>query len=361
MIKIDNVLNYVPKTIIEECGDNDQLLSWAVQGYKLLKIPGTQDVKDSDIFEVVNHKVQLPMEAKVLTDASLCNRLMNDWTYFLTRADYYSGDNLLQKDITTTYQEYFNQTGDTLTWTNTGILDQVILFRNGNFETDFTVTNGIYLTVNNHVDGNNYIIVNTQTVYTTTNDDTSRTYDNALIGIQNFDYGTYEDIKIIRGKTSRNALCSTCAPAVVQNGRTLEFSFESGLVKLEYTVPFTDLDNNIIVPEEPHVLWLYMAKYVEEQHLQHKMLRSPEAGNDGYYKQRMWMNLYQQAKSERSALYDAARTQVVLRNIDMSLQYQIVYGRSRMMKLPTYLHRNWSQRYSDSSFYLNRSRSIQGH
>lgn len=357
MIKIDNVLNYIPKTIVEELGDDDQLKAWAAQGYKLLKIPGTQNVKDSDIFEVANHKVQLPIEAIRLTGAKIYREPFTDWLYYLTRADYYSGDNLLQSETTVTYQEYFNQIGDTLEWTNTGILQDVILFRNGNFDNEFVI-NGNYLTVTNHVSGNNYVIVNTQNVYVAPNEDSARIYDNALIGVQNFNLPQYDDIQIIRGRTSRNALCNTCPPAVVEHGRTLEFSFDSGTVELEYTIPFTDLDNDIIIPEEPHVLWLYMAKYAEVEFLKNKMLKSPDAGNDGYYKQRMWMNLTQLAEQQKASLYDATRTQLVLRNLDLSLHYQLQFGQMRLAKLPTYLHRKWSQRYSDSSYYTEKFSGI---
>ena len=352
MIKIDNVLNYIPKTIVEDLGDNDQLLAWAAQGYKLLKIPGTQNVKDSDIFEVVNHKVQLPMEAIKLTSAKYYREPFTDWTYYLTRADYYSGDNLLQKDTTVTYQEYFNQQGDSLEWTNTGILQEVLLFTNGNYDTEFTIT-GNFLVVTNHVDGNNYVIVNTQNVYIAPHEDT-RIYDNALVGTQSFSQPQYDIIRIVRGRTSRNALCRTCPPVVVEHGRTLEFSFESGTVELEYTIPFTDLDNNIIIPEEPHVLWLYMAKYAEVEYLRNKMLRTPEVGNEGYYKQRMWMNLAQSAEAQKYAFYDATRTQVALRNMDFELHYQIQFGKMRLAKLPSYLHRKWAQRYADSSYYTEK-------
>jgi len=353
MLKIDNVLNYIPKTIVEDLGDNDQLLSWAAQGYKNLKIPGTQNVKDSDIFEVVNHKVQLPIEAITLTSAKYYKEPFTDWTYYLTRADYYSGDNLLQRETTVTYQEYFNQTGDTLEWTNTGILQDVILFRNGNYDADFTVF-GNFLTVTNHVDGNNYVIVNTQNVYIAPNEEGARLYDDALVPTQAFVKPSYDNIQIIRGRTSRNALCNTCPPAVVEHGKTLEFSFDSGTVELEYTIPFTDLDNNIIIPEEPHVLWLYLAKYAEVEYLRNKMLRTPEVGNEGYYKQRMWMNLTQSAEAQKFALYDATRTQVVLRNFNFELHYQLQFGNMRLAKLPTYLNRKFAQRYSDSSYYTDK-------
>lgn len=353
MLKIDNVLNYIPKSIIDDIGDNDQLLAWAAQGYKLLKIPGTQNVKDSDIFEVVNHKVQLPMEAITLTSAKYYKEPFTDWTYYLTRADYYSGDNLLQKETTVTYQEYFNQTGDTLEWTNTGVLQDVILFRNNNYDADFTVF-GNFLTVTNHVDGNNYVIVNTQNVYIAPNEEGARLYDNALVPTQAFVRPNYDNIQIIKGRTSRNALCNTCLPAVVEHGKTLEFSFDSGTVELEYTIPLTDLDNNIIIPEEPHVLWLYLAKYAEVEYLRNRMLMPQSKDDKGYYKQRMDMNLTQMAESQKAALYDAARTQVTLRNYNFELHYQIQFGNMRLAKLPTYLHRKWSQRYSDSSYYTEK-------
>lgn len=352
MIKIDNVLNYIPKTIIEDIADNDQLLSYAAQGYKLLKIPGTQNVKDSDIFTVVNHKVELPREAITLTSAKIYREPFTDWTYYLTRADYYSGDNLLQRETTVTYQEYYNQIGDSLEWTNTGILQDVILFRNNNYDEDFTI-NGNFLTVTNHVDGNNYVIVNTQNVYIAPNEEGSRLYDDALVPTQAFSVPNYDDIKIIKGRTSRNALCNTCPPAVVEHGKTLEFSFDSGTVFLEYTIPFTDLDNNIIIPEEPHVLWLYLAKYAECEYLRNKMLRTPEVGNEGYYKQRMWMNISQLAEQQKNALYEATRTQVVLRNYNFELHYQLQFAQMRLAKLPTYLHRKWSHRYSDGGYNVS--------
>jgi hypothetical protein len=354
MIKIDNVLNYIPKTIIEDLGDNDQLLSYAAQGYKLLKIPGTQNVKDADIFEVVNHKVELPREAITLTSAKYYREPFTDWTYYLTRADYYSGDNLLQKDTTVTYQQYQNQQGNSLQWTKTGILQDVLLFTNGNYDTAFTI-NGNYLIVTNHVNGNNYVVVNTQNVYIAPNEEGARFYDDALVTSQSFVQPQFDRIRIIKGKTSRHALCTTCPPAVVEHGKTLEFSFATGTVELEYTVPFTDLDNNIIIPEEPHVLWLYLAKYAECEYLRNKMLRSPEAGNDGYYKQRSWMNLTQMAESQKFALYDATRTQVVLRNYNFELHYQLQFGQMRLAKLPTYLNTKWAQRYSDPSYYSGRN------
>lgn len=357
MYPIDNVLNYVNRAVVRELGDNDQLKSWAVQAYKKLHIPGTQTVKDSDIFQVSNHKVQLPSNTKAITKLKLYKQPLTDLAYYLTRADYFSGDNLLQKDQVTNYVTYFNQIGDSLLWTE-GILDPttILLFTNGNYDEEYTV-NGNYITVTNHVDGNNYVVVNTATVYTNPTNDT-RAYQAAVVGVNNLltDIPETHEIRLVNGRTSRNALCETCPPAAVRNGDTLEFSFESGTVFIEYVIPFESVDGEILIPEHPQVLWEYMAKYAEEMYLNEKVMETP-MGQEGYYKQRLLVQQAMDAKMTRTALYQAARDQVTHMNIDLGVHYELQFNRARIMKATSYLHKTWSHRYDNFDYYSrNRNR-----
>lgn len=351
MIPINNVLNHVNRAVIRDFGDDDQLLSWAVQAYKKLHIPGTQTVKDSDVFQVSNHKVQLPSNLKSILKIKLYKQPMTDLAYYLTRADYFSGDNLLQKTQTTNHLEYYNQIGDSLLWTE-GILDPstILLFTNGNYDEEYTV-NGNYITVTNHVDGNNYVVVNTAIVYTTPTNDT-RIYQDALVGTNNLLTFIPEscDVQLVTGSTSRNALCNTCPPAAIRHGNTLETSFESGTLFIEYTIPFESVDGDILIPENPQVLWEYMAKYAEEQYLAERKMENP-SGQDGYYKQRLLIGEYNEVKMTRTALYQAARDQVAHMNLDLGMHYHLQYGKARLMRTASYLHRNWSQRYQGSTYY----------
>jgi len=356
MLPIDNVLNYINRAVIREFGDNDQLKSWAIQAYKKLHIPGTQTVKDSEVMQVSNHKIQLPSNVKAITKLKLYKQPLTDLAYYLTRADYFSGDNLLQKEQTTNYVTYYNQIGDSLLWTE-GILDPttILLFTNGNYDEEYTV-NGNYITVTNHVDGNNYVVVNTAIVYTNPTNDT-RAYQAAVVGVNNLltDIPETHEIRLINGKTSRNALCETCPPAAVRNGNTLEFSFESGSVFIEYTIPFESVDGDILIPEEPQILWEYMAKYAEEQYLNELAMESP-MGQEGYYKQRMLVQKAMDTKMTRVALYQAARDQTTHMSIDLGTHYELQFSRARIMKAAGYLHRTWSHRY-DNSDYFNRTRN----
>lgn len=350
-IPIDNVLNYINRAVVRDLGDDDQLKSWAVQAYKKLYIPGTQTVKDSEVMQVTNHKVQLPSNAKAITKLKLYKQPLSDLAYYLTRADYFSGDNLLQKEQTTNYVTYYNQIGDSLLWTE-GVLDPttILLFTNGNYDEEYTV-NGNYITVTNHVDGNNYVVVNTAIVYTNPTNDT-RAYQAALVGTNNLltDIPETYEIKLVSGSTSRNALCNTCPPAAVRNGNTLEFSFESGSIFIEYTIPFESIEGDILIPEHPHVLWEYMAKFAEEMYLNERVMESP-SGQDGYYKQRLLVQQAMDAKMSRTALYQATRDQVAHININLDTHYELQFSRARIMKATSYLHRTWSHRYDNNKYY----------
>lgn len=356
---VDNVMNYVNRAIIRELADDDQIKSWAIQAYKTLHIPGTQTVKDVDIFQVVNHKVTLPVECKEILRIRLYQSPINDLTYYLTRSDFWTGDNLLKKTQVTNHQEFYNQTGDTLEWTQSTVLDStaILLFRNGNYEEDYTV-NGNFVTVTNHVDGDNYVLINTAIVYTAPNEDT-RIYDNALFSTQSIlsSIPQSQEVTLVNGKTSKHALCSTCPPVAIRNGRTLECSFESGSIEVIFTVPFESVDGDILIPEHPEVLWRYMAAYAEEMYLNEKAMESP-MGQEGYYKQRLLLQQQANAKQTRVALYNATRDQVAHMNINLDIHYQIQFAKSRMMKVASYLHRGWSQRYSDSTYYLDKYSKI---
>lgn len=59
-ISLDNVFNYISSAIRKAQNDDDQLKSWAMQGFRKFKFRNMQYVKDVIALDVKNHKVKLP-------------------------------------------------------------------------------------------------------------------------------------------------------------------------------------------------------------------------------------------------------------------------------------------------------------
>jgi len=342
-VPINAVLNQVSKAVHYQEADNDQLISWALEGYRNLKFPGIQTVKDVDMFQVTNHRMMLPQSAIREVKVELCDQTFNDLNFLLTRSAYYSGDNLLQKDVKTFVQNFTQVVPATLVWTeNGGVLtqgDNLFVFKNGSYlfpNTDYTVV-GNTITITNHVVGNSYNVVSMESVYTNPTDTAPNIYQAALFTNQTFQTPNTSPIKKVNGYTSKG-LCTECSPTYVANGNTLEFSFSEGTVLVTYTIPMMDEDGNYLIPQEPNSLHMYLAKYIEKKFMYEKLMLQNNFRQD--------QALYQMLTQECNALFAHAKSQLTLMNIDLVKQLELVYGGHRYTKVPSLLHRQYSHRYS---------------
>lgn len=106
MIQLDSVFNYIPKKVREDLSDDDQIRSWALQVFKMLRIPNARYIKDVLFDEVVNHKVKLPHNLKQIYKVSFAKNPPTDEQFNdFCRCD--ESDTIADKDCTTVYHHLF--------------------------------------------------------------------------------------------------------------------------------------------------------------------------------------------------------------------------------------------------------------
>lgn len=68
-ISLDNIFNYIPNSIRSIENDDDQLKSWAMQGFRLFNQENLRYVEDFQFIEVKNHQANIPIEVKSIISA----------------------------------------------------------------------------------------------------------------------------------------------------------------------------------------------------------------------------------------------------------------------------------------------------
>jgi hypothetical protein len=76
---IDNVFNYISKAVRKAEGDDDQLISWALQAWKRLNQTREMFVKNLILLEVQNHRTALPPDLKRIQSIRIYNRGTGGW------------------------------------------------------------------------------------------------------------------------------------------------------------------------------------------------------------------------------------------------------------------------------------------
>jgi len=311
-------------------------LSWALQGYRLLHYPQLQYMRDIVFADVVNHKAYLPEDRKSIIRIKKYNELT------------YNEDNLAPAGRTY-YNQIYNQvetkiyTTQVFTWTGhalpeTNIDASFIIVRNATttlvYNTDYTIAGNV-ITITTHTPGDVY---NVTLLY---ND--NRSYPDEIYSIQRFVESSYYtscwDTVTYIPNVSSKYLCEEdeCGYSYTIKGEVASFSFESGIIAIEYYTSMKDDEGNFLIPDTPELLWQYLAKYVEERHW-YERASMGEAGA---------VQMYNNIKVERAALYESTKNKIILANIDIVAHNDLIYGRQRIIKLPTIIHREYSHRYGN--------------
>lgn len=79
LIRLDNVFNYLPKTVRRELNDDDQILSWALQALRTVNHTNKL-VKSVSFHDIVNHKITLPVDLKKVYKVSYATEEPDDLT-----------------------------------------------------------------------------------------------------------------------------------------------------------------------------------------------------------------------------------------------------------------------------------------
>lgn len=264
-IKLDNVFNYVPAPTRTMFGDDDQMLSWAFQGWKLLHDSRTAKVKDVAILDVVNHKATFPSDAKRILSVSVYN------------------DNCVSDD------------------TLASICDSIELPSNDSYASACSVH------LKHFYD--------------------SDFYTNCWISVararnHNADYLCKVD----------NISCNhlwTSKPG----SNVATFDFLEGVIAVEYETVAKDDNDNLMLPEEPEVLWHFLGAFVKYKLWDYYMA----LGKEGAFRNK------REYQTEMAVLKVDAKRAITHMGVSAFVHRHLVFDESRLMKMPSFNHRltNW--------------------
>ncbi len=336
MIQLQNIFNYLSRVVRFNEADDDQLLSWALQGYRLLHFPNIQYMMDVTFADVTNHKAYMPDNRKSIIRIKRYNSSI-------------IGSNNLAPSGRTYYNTIYNQvdtriyTTETFVWNgytlpSTNIDDSLIVKRNATdtllYNVGYTLS-GNQFTIVGHTPGDVY---NVTLVYNDNSGYPSEIYTIQRFVESSFYQSCWDTVSFIPNVSSKY-LCEddVCNASYTLNGNTATFSFESGIIAIEYYTSLKDDEGNYLLPDTPEVLWQYLAKFVEEQHWWERA----QMGEQGA------AQMYNLIKPERAALFEATKTKNILANINITEHNELIYGRQRIIRLPTLIHREYSHRYGN--------------
>lgn len=131
-----------------------------------------------------------------------------------------------------------------------------------------------------------------------------------------------------------NGSCSH-AYSTKPGSNILTFSFLEGPIAIEYEKNMTDDEDNFLVPEEPIVLWEYLSSYVQMRHWSDRLAMSEQGA----------LQMYRMKQQETAAYLESARGAINRKNVKPNIHRELIYGESRMLKIPSFIHRHFSHRY----------------
>lgn len=263
-VRLRNVFNYIPAPSRTMFGDDDQLLSWAFQGWKLLHDSRTATVKNLSIQDVVNHKSILPNAKRILSIRKY--------------KDTYATSDCLDE-----------------------ICDSIELPNNDSFAEPCSINMRYFIE--------------------------SEFYQNAWVPV------------VKTRNLSADYLCEvdnvSCDDLYSRTpgSNIATFSFLEGTIAIEYETAARNENNDLILPEEPEVIWHYLGAFV---------------------KWKMWDWFYALQKEgalqrkrefqmEAANLKIDAKTALIHSGVSAYLHRHLIFDESRLMKLPSFNQRlrNW--------------------
>jgi len=208
-IPLDNVFNYIPKTLRDLVSDDDQIKSWALQAMQSLKYDHFQYVRDIAFYSVTNHKAVIDPDLKRFLKVYALRRDL------ITQSEV----DALYNCCDTEYEQYPE---------------------NGTFAQMCPLYHRLFLT-------------------------------------STFFKNTWEPVKRVQNLTDDyfcNIEFTGCNDVFSYDSSTniMQTSFASGVIAVVGYYHAKDADNNFLIPEEPQVLWRYMAAYAIARYLEDQEL-----------------------------------------------------------------------------------------
>lgn len=261
MKTLNNIFNYIPTVIRTVQNDDAQLKSWAMQAFRSINLPNLHYVKDVDFINLKNHQVLVP--------------------------EYINPEKIQAVKVLT---EVKSSTNSPLTETST-------------------------ITVTTTLVGGSGDITMTDTNTTTT------VKDNLLIDSTLFDALNDSSVFIPLEKVQRVAeqyFCKVESASTFlysMNENLLQSNILEGTLAIEFYREYMENDEYVI-PEEPEVLWQYLAAYVKEKHWEERT----------HMKEQGASNLYQSSKLEKAEYMKSVRRKLLHKNINIRVHKNLMYG-----------------------------------
>lgn len=263
--KLEKVLPLIPKSLRRE-SDEAEMLRLALDGYRHLSVP-MQLQNQLQVFEIVDHKVQLPSEIKVIN--------------FVT----WMKSNPSLEDLDTLADSYCNDC-DTVQTTTTTITDP-----------DGTITTTTTSTANEYLLAHKIVL-------------------NASFYNTNYFNNNFIPLKYIQGSVKNNNLCDNCINRFthgcnetfsVDHNKIMWTSFKDGFVCVDYDSEILE-DGSYLIIEDNDVL-NYLKHYIMQGLLEDRAF-SHEQGT------------YQMAKNLQTEVdiwFRKASGALILKGIDRNL------------------------------------------
>lgn len=143
------------------------------------------------------------------------------------------------------------------------------------------------------------------------------------------------------GNTVKDYLCRITADypnhvySTEQGSDILTFDFLEGTVAIEYLADPKNKYGDILLPEEPTVLWQYLAAFVEMMYWKNEKFMGTQGAHQNY----------EVSKMEQMGYYTATKTWLNVANYNILTAREQILGPQRYIKVPTAIHRIHSTRY----------------
>lgn len=150
------------------------------------------------------------------------------------------------------------------------------------------------------------------------------------------------------GNTKEDYLCRVTADypnhvySTEPGSDVLTFDFLEGIVAIEYWANPKNKYGDFLLPEQPIVLWQYLAAYIKMMYWEDQRF----LGTQGALRD------YTEAKIEQAGYYTATKVELATMGYNILTAREQILGPQRYIKVPTVIHRAYSNK------EVNDSRSI---
>ena len=210
-IKIENIFNYLPDYVRDNMQDDDQILSFTLQGFKKLNFPTVKYIRKIIFLEVNDHNAVFPKDLKKIAKIKC-----------------YLGD---------CPENIINSFFSNCECKEEGIEE---ITTNPREAKECTIYHDLFLRSDFY---NNFWV--------------------PVIYKENFDNTYYCNDKVDMRECSHTYSVTTD----MELGR---FSFKEGLIALEYYTDIKDGEGTFLLPKEPIMIWEYLSSYVKTRYWENR-------------------------------------------------------------------------------------------